>query len=73
MAEIIFMKLCVYVVEPKPISKTYFINPCHQAVCLYVYPPLVAGQQLSKNSLIVARKRLGKNVTVATNTHATIE
>jgi hypothetical protein len=30
-------------------------------LCLYVYPP------------IVARQRLGKNVTAATNTHATIE
>jgi hypothetical protein len=29
-------------------------------VCLYVYPP------------IVARQQLGKNVTAATNTHATI-
>jgi hypothetical protein len=33
----------------------------HQSVCLYVYPP------------IVARQRLGKNVTAAINTHATIE
>jgi hypothetical protein len=38
-----------------------FINPSHQSVCLYVHP------------LIVARKLLGKNVTAATNTHATIE
>jgi hypothetical protein len=45
----------------EPISTAYFINPSHQSVCLYVYP------------LIVARQRLGKNVTAATNTHATIE
>jgi hypothetical protein len=31
----------------------------HQSVCLYVYPP------------IVARQRLRKNVTAATNTHST--
>jgi hypothetical protein len=36
-----------------PISAAYFINPFHQ----YVYLP------------IVARHRLGKNVTTATNTH----
>jgi hypothetical protein len=45
----------------EPISAAYFINRCHQSVCLYVYPPFVA------------RKRLGKNVTAATNSHATIE
>jgi hypothetical protein len=43
------------------ISTAYFINPFHQSVCLYVYPP------------IVARKRLRKIVTTATNTHSTIE
>jgi hypothetical protein len=37
------------------------INPSHQSVRLYVY------------SSIVDRQRLGKNVTAATNTHATIE
>jgi hypothetical protein len=38
-----------------------FINPSHQSVCLYMYPP------------IVARLRLGKNFTTATNTQAKIE
>jgi hypothetical protein len=38
----------------------YLINPSHQSVCLYVYPS------------IVARQRLSRNVTAATNTHATI-
>jgi hypothetical protein len=46
---------------PEPISTAYFINPSHQSVCLYVNLP------------IVARQELGKNVTAATNTHATIE
>jgi hypothetical protein len=46
---------------PESISSAYFINPSHQSVCLYVYPPSIA------------RQRIGKNVTVATNTHATIE
>jgi hypothetical protein len=45
----------------EPVSTAYFINPSHQSVCLYVYPH------------IFVRQRLGKNVTVATNTHATIE
>jgi hypothetical protein len=45
----------------QPISTAYFINPSHQSVCLHVYP------------FIVARQRLGKNVTAATNTHAKIE
>jgi hypothetical protein len=46
---------------PEPISTAYFMNPSHQSVCLYLYPA------------IVARQRLGKNITAATNTHATIE
>jgi hypothetical protein len=61
MAEPIFMKLGMYIMAPEPIPTAYFINPSHQSVCLYVYPP------------IVAKQRLGKNVTAATNTHATIE
>jgi hypothetical protein len=43
---------------PEPISAAYFINLSHQFLRLYVYHP------------IVARQRLGKNVTAATNTHA---
>jgi hypothetical protein len=52
------MKLGTYTMAPEPISMAYFINPSHQSVCLYVYPPLVA------------RQRLGKTVTAATNIHA---
>jgi hypothetical protein len=55
------MKLCMYIMEPQPISTAYFINPSHQSVCLYVYPP------------IVIRQRLGKNVTAATNKNATLD
>jgi hypothetical protein len=51
----------MYIMEPEPISTVYFINPFHQSVCLYMYP------------LIVAREQLGKNVIAATNTHATIQ
>jgi hypothetical protein len=58
MPEPIFMKLDTYMTAPESIPMVYFINPSHQSVCLYVY---VAGQ------------RLNKNVTAATNTHATIE
>jgi hypothetical protein len=56
-----FMKLGMYITAPEPILTTYFINPSHQSVCLYVHPS------------IVVRQRLGKNVTAATNTHTTIE
>jgi hypothetical protein len=41
----------------KPISTAYFINP---PIRLCVYP-------------FVARQRLGKNITAATNTHVTIK
>jgi hypothetical protein len=61
MPEPIFMKLGMDIVAPKPISTAYFIILSHQSVCLYVYALIVAGQ------------RLGKNVTAASNTHATIE
>jgi hypothetical protein len=50
----------MYIMAPDPISTAYFINPSYQSVSVCV-------------SLIVARQRLGKNVTAATNTHATIE
>jgi hypothetical protein len=56
MAEPVFMQLGMYIMAPEPISTAYFINPCHQSVCLYVY------------LFIVARQRLGKNVSAATNT-----
>jgi hypothetical protein len=54
-------------------------------LCRYVYPPIVARQQLCKNPFIVARQRLSKNppivamqrlgrkVIAVTNTHATEE
>jgi hypothetical protein len=61
MPEPIFMKLGMYIMAPDPNSTAHFIYPSHQAVRLYVYPP------------IVARQQFGKNVTSATNTHGTIE
>jgi hypothetical protein len=36
---------------PEAISAAYFINPSHQSVCLYVYPSIVARQQLGKKTL----------------------
>jgi hypothetical protein len=59
MPEPIFMKPGMYIMAPEPISMAYFINPSHQSLCLYVYPPNVAKQ------------RLGKNVTATKNTYAT--
>jgi hypothetical protein len=52
----VFMKLGMYFMTPEPISTAYFINPIHRSVGLYANP------------LIVARQRLGKNVTAAANT-----
>jgi hypothetical protein len=49
----------MYIMTPEPISTACFLNPSHQSVCLYSYPP------------IVARQRLAKDVTAATATHAT--
>jgi hypothetical protein len=54
------MKLGIYVMAPESISTAYFINPSNQYVS-YVIPT------------IVARQRLGNNVTLTTNTQATIE
>jgi hypothetical protein len=51
----------MYIMVPQHISITRFIYPSHQSLCLYVYASLIA------------RQRLGKNFTVATNTHAIIE
>jgi hypothetical protein len=50
-------ELDMYIMTPEPISMAYFINPSHQSV----------------NPHIVARQQFSKNVTVATNTHMTIE
>jgi hypothetical protein len=47
--------------EPEPISTAFFANASHQSIYLYV------------NLLIVARQRLGQNVTAASNSLATTE
>jgi hypothetical protein len=57
MPEPIFLKLGMCIMAPEPISTAYFMNLSHQ----YMYP------------VIVARQGLGKNVTAATNTSATVE
>jgi hypothetical protein len=55
MAEPIFIKLGMQVMAPETISTTYFINPFHQfvcvyvCICLYVYLPVDASQRLSKD------------------------
>jgi hypothetical protein len=58
MPEPVFMQLGVYIMAPELISTAYFINTSYQSVYLFVYSP------------VVARQRLGKNITSATNTHA---
>jgi hypothetical protein len=75
MPEPIFMKFGTYtcIMAPGPISTAYLINPSHQSVCLYVYPPIVVRQRLGKNPPNLVRQRLGRNVTAVTNIHATIE
>jgi hypothetical protein len=37
MPEPIFVKLGMYVMAPEPIPTTYYINPSHHSVCLYMY------------------------------------
>jgi hypothetical protein len=55
------MKLGMYIMAPEPILMAYLINPSHQSLCPYVYPSLIS------------RQRLGKIVTAALNTQATID
>jgi hypothetical protein len=43
------MKLGMYIMAPESISTAYFINSSHQSLCIYVYPPIVAKQQLGKH------------------------
>jgi hypothetical protein len=60
MSEPVFKKLVMYIMAPESISMVYVIHPSHQSVSICVSP-------------LAARQRLGKNVTAATNTHATVE
>jgi hypothetical protein len=48
MPEPVFMKLGMCIMAPEPISTSYFINPSHQSVCLYVYPLLLLGNDSVK-------------------------
>jgi hypothetical protein len=60
MSEQIFMKLGMYIMSPEPVSTAYFINPSHQSVCLYVYPPIVTRQRLGKHvpaAMIIRKNR----------------
>jgi hypothetical protein len=45
---------------------------CCLCVCVYIHP-IVARQWLCKIPPIVARRRLGRNVTAVTNIHEKIE
>jgi hypothetical protein len=38
MPEPVFMKFCIYIMAPEPISTTHFINPSHQSVSIRVFP-----------------------------------
>jgi hypothetical protein len=59
MPEPVSTKLGMFIVAPESILTTYFINPSHKSArCVSVY---------------VAMQRLSKHVTVAKNTHATME
>jgi hypothetical protein len=46
--ESVYMKLCIYIMATEPTSIVYFINPSHQNMCLYVYPPIIARQRIGK-------------------------
>jgi hypothetical protein len=54
------MKLGMHIIASEPISTACLINPSHISMCFYLCPT-------------VARQRLGKNVTAATNAYAIIE
>jgi hypothetical protein len=60
MAEPVFTKISMYITATESISTAYYTNPSHQPVCLYVYPT------------VIARQRLGKKLTAATNIQAII-
>jgi hypothetical protein len=61
MAKPVLVKLGMYIMANEPISTAFLISSFHQSVCLYV------------NLLTVPTQRIGKDVTTATKTHATIE
>jgi hypothetical protein len=42
--------VCTYIMVPESISTVYFIYPSHPLMCLYVYPLIVARQQLGEKS-----------------------
>jgi hypothetical protein len=53
--EPIFMKMCIYIMAPEPISTACFINPpISLCVCMWIPP-------------FIVRQRLGKHVLAATN------
>jgi hypothetical protein len=54
-------ELDIHNVAPEPITRTYFISP-PIGLCVCMCSPF-----------IVARQRLGKDVTAATDTHGTLE
>jgi hypothetical protein len=61
MREVVIMKLGLCIAVPESISTAYSINTTHRSVHLYMNHPIVSKQQL------------GKRVTTAMNTYATIE
>jgi hypothetical protein len=63
----------MWVKTPERISVTFFINPSHQSVCLYVYPYILLGNGTVNNPPIVARHRLYKKVAAVPYAHAAIE
>jgi hypothetical protein len=59
-------KVRMYIRTPEPISTAYFINPSHQSVCLYVYPPIVARQTTwytrSRGNEYIKQRRIVRRV-----------
>jgi hypothetical protein len=52
----------MYIMASEPISVAYLINPSHQSVCMYVYPSIVARQELGKHVLAVTNTRNNRTV-----------
>jgi hypothetical protein len=48
------MKFDMYIMAPEPISTEYFVTPCHQSVCLYVYFSYHIWAKAGKNATLLS-------------------
>jgi hypothetical protein len=60
--EPIFMKLGMCITASESNLTAYVINSCHQSVCLYLYPPVVARYPLCKHVPASTNTRNSKRI-----------